>query len=245
MNCKVLLLCAAGTIAFLPSAALSDSDGDAVMAKYKAYVGWTLGDAGTQSLRITGQIADLNSFDETCEHGRFAQFDIGSTSGRPFLVASDQGSVWISHAGTANNLPDQIAKDALTESLLLCNDFADYPSTIVSTIDSAGTNSKAGYSVVAVQPPNTPAIIISINNDTGEPTSFVINGVATYEPADLRSIDTTHKIFTRWKRMLPDGSSSDMTISTLQLDVAVNPAIYARQALDVPPSSDPAPIVHF
>jgi hypothetical protein len=245
MDCRVFLLCAAGTIALLPTAAAADSNGDAVLAKYRAYVGWTLGDTGTQSLRITGQIADLNSFDAICEHGKFASFDIGSKSGRSFLVASDQSSVWISHAGVANTFPDDVAKDVLTENLLLCNDFASYPSTIVSTIDSAGTNSKTGYSVVAVQPPNTPAILISINNDTGEPTSFVINGVATYEPADLRPIDATRKIFTRWKRVTPDGSNADMTISTLQLNVAANPSIYARQALDVPPSPDPASIVHF
>jgi hypothetical protein len=241
---RMLLLCAAATVALLPTAAFADPSGDAVLAKYRAFVGWTLGDTGTRSLRITGQIADLNSFDDICEHGKFAQFDIGSKSGRSFLVASDLGSVWVSHAGVANNLPDQIAKDALTENLLLCNDFANYPSTLVSTIDS-GTNSKAGYSVVVVQPPNAPAIIISINNDTGEPTSFVINGIATYEPADLKPIDATRKIYTRWKRVLPDGSTADMTLSTLQLNVAVDPAIYARQALDVPPSPDPAPIVHF
>jgi hypothetical protein len=245
MYCRVFLLCALGIIAFRPTAAVADSSGDAALAKYKTYVGWTLGDAGTRSLRITGKIADLNSFDEICEHGRFAQFDIGSQSGRSFLVASDQGSVWISHGGVANTFPDQVAKDALTENLLLCNDFANYPSTVISTVDSPGTNSKTGYSVVAVQPPNTPAIIITINNDTGEPTSFVIDGIATYEPADLKSIGATRKIFTRWKRVLPDGSTADMTISTLQLNVIVNPAMYTRQALDVPPSPDPAPIVHF
>src|SRR3977135_4208622 len=102
MKCKVFLLYAAVTIAFLPTAALAHSSGDAVLAKYRAYLGWTLGDASTHSLRITGQIADLNSFDEICEHGRFASFDIGSKSGRSFLAASDQGSVWTTHAGVAN-----------------------------------------------------------------------------------------------------------------------------------------------
>jgi hypothetical protein len=87
--------------------------------------------------------------------------------------------------------------------------------------------------------------MISINNDTGQPTSFIIGDIATYEPADLKPIDATRKIFTRWKRVQPDGSTVDMTISTLQCNVTVNPAIYARQALDVAPSPDPAPIVHF
>jgi hypothetical protein len=227
------------------TASTPTQSGDAILAKYRAFMGWTLGDPSARSLRITGQIADLSRFDETCELGRFAQFNVGLSSGRPFLVASNQGSVWVSHDGVPRNLPDEAAQDVLTQTLLLCNALGTYPSTIVSNVAPAGTNSKTGYAIIAVQPPNTPPILISINKDTGEPTSFVINGIATYTPADLKPIDSSRRIYTRWKRELPDGTTGDMTISTLQVNVASDPAIFSRQAKDVPPATDPAPVVRF
>jgi hypothetical protein len=244
----VLLVALSNSPSHAGSAALeggANNSGEAILAKYRAFMGWTLGDPGSRSMRIAGQIADQSRFDEICEPGRFAQFNIGLASGRPFLVAGDQGSVWVSHDGVPHYMPSTMAQDSITETLLLCNAFAAYPSTIVSEVALAGTNSKSGYAVVAVQPPNTAAIILSINKDTGEPTSFVINGIATYTPADLRPIDSKRRIYTRWKRLLPGGTTADMTISKLQLNVAIDPSIFSQHSKDVPPAPDPAPVVSF
>jgi hypothetical protein len=92
-------VCVAVTTALTPAVGSADASGDAVLAKYRAFVGWTLGDASVTALRITGKIADLSRFDETCQPGRFAQFNVGLSSGRSFLVASDGSSVWGSWDG--------------------------------------------------------------------------------------------------------------------------------------------------
>ncbi len=240
-----MVICAVAAIALCPAAGGADPSGDSVLAKYRAFVGWTLGDTNAESIRITGKIAGLTDFDETCQPDRFAQFNIGLSSGRPFLVASDGRSVWVSHDSVAHDLPNDVAQDELTQSLLLCNAFATFPATVVGEVAPAGTNSKSGYTLLSIQAPNAPPIIMSVNDDTGEPTSVVVNGIATYAPADLEAIDCKRKIYTRWKRQLPDGSTADMTISTLQLNVAADPAIFTRQAIDIAPSPDPAPVIGF
>jgi hypothetical protein len=245
MRSKCLAPFVVALILLAPVRSAADTDGDAALAKYRAFIGWTLGDSTTQAIRIAGREADLSTFDEICEPKRFAQFNVGIQSGRAFLVATDSNSVWVSHDGNAKTLPDQLAADELTQSLLLCNAFADYPATLISHVDAQGTNSKSGYSIVLVQPPKAPPLILSINMDTGELTSVVVQDTATYKPAGLKSIDAHKKIYTRWERELPDNSTADMTISQIQLNVSVDQTIFTPQAPDVPPSPDPAPVVKF
>lgn len=227
------------------SASGAPDDAAAILAKYRTYIGWTLGDNAIRSVRIKGRIADQSTFDEICEPSHFAQYNRGIQSGRPFLVSLAEGSGFISHDGTPSDFPTTVAEDAFTLSLLLCNAFALYPADMAVDVASAGTNSRSGYAVIALFVPHEPLVLVSINKDTGDLTSVAVNGIASYEPSDLKSIGGGRKIFTRWKRLGPSGTSEDATISAIQLNVRADPAIFARNAVDVPPPADPAPITRF
>lgn len=222
----------------------ADSEAAALLEKYKAFMGWTLGDGSVNSIRIKGQIADQSRFDEICEPGRFAQYNVGIQSGRPFLVGGSAGLAWVSHAGDARDLPEVVGQDAFTQYLLVCNAFASYPATIISSVAPSGTNSRAGYALVGIAIPKEPAVILSINKDTGQITSVVIDGIASYEPADLKNIDDKRRIYTRWKR-ISDNETADLVIKSLQWGMNVDPAIFARNALDTPPPADSTAVVNF
>jgi hypothetical protein len=223
----------------------ADDAADAVLAKYRSYVGWSLGDGATSAIRIKGRIADLSTFDETCQGSRFAQFNTGIQSGRPFLVSGGEGEAWVSHAGVPKDFPTSIAQDNFTQAVLLCNAFALYPGRIVVEVSGTGAKFPSGFAVVALSIPNEPAVLLTISKDTGELTSVVVNRIASYVPADLKKIDEKRKIYTRWKRLLEGDKTADMLISTLQINVSVDPAIFARTAFDVPPPPDPATPVQF
>jgi hypothetical protein len=224
--------------------ARADDAADALLAKYRSFVGWSLGDGSVNAVRIKWQIADLSTFDETCQGTRFAQFNTGLRSGRPFLVGGNENGAWVSHAGEAKDFPKEMAQDNFTQSLLLCNAFARYPGRIVA--ETAGTAKfPAGFALVALAIPNEPRVMLGISKDTGRLTSVVVDGIASYEPADLKDIDGKRKIYTRWKRLMPGSGSADMFISTLQLNVTVDPAIFSRTANDVAPPPDPAPPIRF
>jgi hypothetical protein len=227
-----------------PQPVRADDAADALLAKYRSFVGWSLGDGSVNALRIKGQIAELSTFDETCQGTRFAQFNTGLRSGRPFLVAGGEGTGWVSHAGEAKDFPKEVAQDTFTQALLLCNAFARYPGRIV--VETSGTaNFPAGFALVALSIPNEPMVSLMISKDTGQLTSVVVDGIASYEPADLKNIDAKRKIYTRWKRLMPGSGSADMLISTLQLNVTVDPAIFSRTANDAAPPPDPATPVRF
>lgn len=223
----------------------ADDDAAALLGKYKAFMGWTLGDGSVSSIRIKGRIADQSSFDQICQPDRYAQYNIGLQSGRPFLVEGGIGSAWISHAGQAKDLPESVGQDAFTQYLLLCNAFALYPGTIIGKIAPAGTNSRTGCALVALRIPKEPLVILAINKDTGELTSVVIDGIASYDAADIRNIDGKRKIYTRWKRKISDSATADLVISAVQVNVRVDPSLFSRTAIDVPPPPDPSKLVTF
>jgi hypothetical protein len=225
--------------------ARADDEGERLLAKYRNFIGWTVGDAAINAIRIKGRVADLSSFDEICEPSRFAQYNVGLRSGRPFLVESSAGSGWVSHAGAARDLPLATAQDEFAQSLLLCNAFASYPATLVMNVGTSRAAVPRGFGVVSLSIPHEPNVDLMIDKQTGALTSVVIDGVASYDVADLRTIDATHRIYTRWKRKLPDGTTGDMVITAIQLNVRVDDAIFMRSALDSPPEPDVAPTVTF
>ena len=239
-----LCLCAL-ILAGAPTPVHADDEGAALMKKYAAFMGWTLGDGSVDSIRIRGKIADQSSFDEICEPDRYAQYNVGLQSGRPFLVEGGVGSGWISHAAQPRDLPEALGQDIFTQYLLVCNAFAAYPATVVATVAAKGTNSGTGYALVALSIPKEPTVILSINKDTGLVTSIVIDGIATYQPADLKNIDDKRKLFTRWKRVTSDTSSVDLVISAAQINAKVDPSIFERTAVDSAPPLDPSGLVTF
>ena len=242
---QVLLLSIAVSFAVAYGTARADESGEQLLAKYRSFMGWNLGDATINAIRIKGRVADQSTFDEICKPSRFAQYNIGLQSGRSFLVESDEGSGWISHQGQAKDFPPPIAQDVFTQSLLLCNAFGSYPATLVSNIAGSGTKWPMGFGVVALSIPREPAVLLAINKQTGELTSVVIDGIASYDAAGLRSIDATHRIYTRWKRKLPDDTTADMVITAVQLNIEVDEAIFARSTQDTPPPRDAVPPVTF
>ncbi|HVS46618.1 MAG TPA: hypothetical protein VMS32_08130 [Verrucomicrobiae bacterium] len=48
-----------------------------------------------------------------------------------------------------------------------------------------------------------------------------------------------------WKREVSEVATSDMLVSSLQLNVAVDESIFTPTALDVAPPPDPAPVIAF
>jgi hypothetical protein len=245
---KPALLCIACALllaAVAPGGARAAGDADAVLAKYRAFVGWTLGDASVQSLRVTGRIADLSTYDDLCDASRFAQFNTGLVTGRTFLLQGDSAGVRISHGGDSKTLPPNLRADAFTQNMLLCNAFSSYPATLVAQVAPNGTASGSGFAVVALSIPDEPVVLVSINEDTGAITSVAIEGIATYEPAALRNIDAKHRIYTQWKRAVSDsGQTAVMSITTVQLNPNINPDVF-RTALDAPPPQDAAGVVRF
>jgi len=229
----------------LLGSARADDAGEQLLAKYRSFMGWTLGDGAINAIRIKGRIADQASFEEVCEPSRFAQYNVGLQSGRPFLVETSEGNGWVSHAGEAKDFPRSMAEDTFAQSLLLCNSFASYPATLVMNIAGSGTKWPMGFGVVSLSIPREPSVLLVINKQTGEITSVVIDGGASYDVAGMRYIDATHRIYTRWKRKLPDNTTGDMVITAIQLNVKVDEMIFARSALDTPPPPDPAPPVTF
>jgi len=224
--------------------ARADESGEHLLAKYRSFMGWNLGDATVNAIRISGRIADQSTFDEICKPSRFAQYNVGLQSGRSFLVESDEGSGWISHQGKAKDLQPSVAQDVFTQSLLLCNAFGSYPATLVSNIAGSG-KWPMGFGVVALSIPREPTVLLAINKQTGELTSVVVDGTASYDVAGLRNIDATHRIYTRWKRKLPDDTTADMVITAVQLNVQVDETIFARSTQDTPPPRDAVPPVTF
>jgi hypothetical protein len=237
----LVLWCAGATS--LPVRA--DSTADAVMAKVRAYLGWTLGDGHIGTIRIKGRISQQSTFDEICEPERFVQYDTGVDSGRPFMVTSGQGYARVSHAGAARELPGDVGADAFTQSLLLCNAFAAYPATMVADIDVSQTALAGDTAIVALHIPSEPAVLLAVRPESGEITSVVVDGIATYVPAGLKSVDGTRKMYTVWKRKVSEVATSDMLVSSLQLNVAVDESIFTPKAIDVAPPPDPALLINF
>ncbi|HVS46619.1 MAG TPA: hypothetical protein VMS32_08135 [Verrucomicrobiae bacterium] len=157
----------------------ADTTADAVMAKVRAYLGWTLGDGHIETIRVKGRIGQQSTFDEICEPERFVQYDTGIDSGRPFVVTSGQGYARVSHAGLARGLPGDLAADAFTQSLLLCNAFSAYPATMVADIDVTGTALRSDTVLVSLHIPSEPAVLLAVRRETGEVTSVVVDGIST------------------------------------------------------------------
>jgi hypothetical protein len=223
----------------------SADDAAPVLAKYRALVGWTLGDGSVQTLRLTGRVADLTTYDDICEASRFAQFNTSLSSGGVFLLQGDSSGVRISHLGESKDLPTQASADAFTQSMLLCNAFASYPATIITEITAKGKVSQTHFAVVALSIPNEPAILMSINESTGEIKSVAIKGIASYEPTALKSIDGQHRMYTQWKRIVSDdGTTAVMSVSSVQLNPQVNQEVFSS-SLDLPPPQAPTGVVHF
>lgn len=221
-------------------------DAAALMAKFRTFMGWTLGDGSVLAIRIKGRIADQSTFDEICEPSRFAQFSVGTASGRSFLVESGPGWGWVSHAGQPNDLPAAMAADAFTEGLLLCNAFTTAYPAVALTIDTKGSKGSRGQAIlVGLSIPNEPTVFLQIDKQTGALITVIVDNIATYRPAGLKDIGGGRKIYTIWKRETSDTTTADMVISSIQLNVTVDPKIFYRTALDAPPPPDPAPTVNL
>ncbi|HET7815154.1 MAG TPA: hypothetical protein VFL13_12360 [Candidatus Baltobacteraceae bacterium] len=142
----------------------------------------------------------------------------------------------MSHLGEAKVLPAEGAADAFTQSMLLCNAFASYPATTVAE--------RAKFIVVSLAIPNEPAVLVSINKDTGEIGSAAIQGIASYRPMALKSIDARHRIYTQWKRMVSEDEGATMSVTSIQLNPKVSPDVFTSP-MDSPPAQTPDGVVHF
>jgi hypothetical protein len=165
-----------------PAPASNAPSGAPMLEKYKAWIGWTLGEAGINSVVLFGTApASPKTPDQrvnivvqrTLDAGSIAF--LGPDNKRIYELGFDRCGNWVKRGASET---EQTAKAegsppdvTASEIALFTNSFADYPSRDLGPAEGAD-----GIETVVVSPPFGAPILVAIARDTGQLVVGIVKG---------------------------------------------------------------------
>jgi hypothetical protein len=177
----LVLFCATGAGADeSPAPAASAQSAAAALAKYKSWIGWTLGEDGVTSVVINGTAPASAKTEQRVNIVVQRTLDAGSIAffngnARVYELGFDKCGNWVKRGASET---EQVAKlegtppeVTASEIALFTNSFANFPAQEMGTLGSAGD-----VDDVLVQSPFGAPIRVAIARDTGQLMISAVKG---------------------------------------------------------------------